>query len=576
MTGTKIEEMADLEKVLADIEKKQEQQEKAKQADSGYDGPDPENYDSQGRRRLDVANPAEVAEELRRKLGTEELAGLFRRSGELVHTPRIGEDGYIEEDGIDLGPAQVRPITAGQLAALVDVKFACGAWVPVKKGSKKKRWDPRLAPGAALARVHEAARINEDAPGLRELHGVTHTPMLRPDGSVLDQPGYDPSTGFLFLPDRDLDVIHVPNFLRDVDIDKARELLLTLTEEFPFVTDDDRANFYGLLFTPLLRTLVPPPYRMGIFTAPNPGSGKGFLARMIKDIHGGTMRGELPRDQEELRKAITATLVDTTAPVAIFDNLTGVVRSSVLEALLTNPEHSDRYLGASRMVTVPNDRLWLATGNNASIGGDLARRVLFVEIDPGMPDPHTRTGFKIHPPTWVPAHRGPLLAAMLTIIRGWVLQEIPPEITRSDDYMLWSGTLRSMLHWAGFPGTFGGSEAGKVAIAADPDTDEWAEFLASIHMTFGDRVFTVKELVEALDDYGNELLKDPVVVDPDALPGDLADKWARAGYKKKSGFSKSLGRWFMNRAGRYAHGWKVEKVQAEGTKHAHGWRVIEP
>jgi hypothetical protein len=416
--------------------------------------------------------------------------------------------------------------------------------------------------------------MRENTPALRELHGVTHTPALRPDGNVIDQPGYDEATGYLFLPDRDLDLVEVPDGLIDQDdIDAARELLLTMTEEFPFVTDDDRANFYGLAFTPLLRTMIPPPYRMGIFTAPNPGSGKGFLVRMIKDLHGGTMRGELPRDQEELRKAITATLVDTTAPVAIFDNLTGVVRSSVLESLLTNPEHSDRYLGQSRNVTAPNDRLWLATGNNAAIRGDLARRVLFVEIDPGMPDPHTRTGFKIHPPTWVPANRGKLLAAMLTIIRGWVISGRPwleESTDRSDDFMLWTSSMRAMLHWAGFPGSFGGSSQ-KVAIAADPDTDEWAEFLAAIHDTYGDRKWTVKELVQALENYRAD-----EGIDPAHLPGDLADKWSRAGYGKRAGFSKSLGRWLMNRAGRYAHEWKVEKVQSTADKHAHGWVVIEP
>src|SRR5215203_5527931 len=71
--------------------------------------PDPNDYAPDGRRRLDVANPAEVAQHLRRTLGADELSGIFRRSGELVHTPRIGEEGYIVPDdpALDLGPAQV-------------------------------------------------------------------------------------------------------------------------------------------------------------------------------------------------------------------------------------------------------------------------------------------------------------------------------------------------------------------------------------------------------------------------------------------------------------------------------------
>lgn len=163
---------------------------------------------------------------------------------------------------------------------------------------------------------------------------------------------------------------------------------------------------------------------------------------------------------------------------------------------------------------------------------------------------------------------------MLTIVRGWVLEDRPglAEATdRSDDFMEWTGSLRAMLQWAGFPGTFGGSSQ-KVVIAADPDTDEWAGFLAAIHDGFGGNPFTVKDLVLDLGSVGG--------VDPDALPGPLADRWSRLantyGAGSKAGFSKSLGKWFLNRAGRYADGWKVEKVESTGDKHAHGWRVIAP
>ena len=42
---------------------------------------------------------------------------------------------------------------------------------------------------------------------------------------------------------------------------------------------------------------------------------------------------------------------------------------------------SDRWLGQNRSVTAPNDRLWLATGNNAAFGGDLARRIATVALE---------------------------------------------------------------------------------------------------------------------------------------------------------------------------------------------------
>jgi hypothetical protein len=167
----------------------------------------------------------------------------------------------------------------------------------------------------------------------------------------------------------------------------------------------------------------------------NQGSGKTLLAKIIAILHGGVQRGELPRDADELRKSITAALIDTTAPVVTFDNLTGVIRSSVLESLLTSRTWTDRLLGQNRSVTATNDRLWLATGNNAAFGGDLARRNATVALDPPEANHHLRDNFKIKElEVWAEQCRGDLLAAILTVARGWVVAGRPSETARSDSY----------------------------------------------------------------------------------------------------------------------------------------------
>jgi hypothetical protein len=148
--------------------------------------------------------------------------------------------------------------------------------------------------------------------------------MLRSDGTILSTPGYDAATGFLYLPDPDLDLQWIPDRPTHDEIVAAVQLLLTPVAEFPFVSDDDRATWIGELFTPILRPLLPDPYQIGVITATNPGSGKTKLAKMIRIVHGGVERGEMPRDADELRKSITSILMDTTAPVITFDNLTGV------------------------------------------------------------------------------------------------------------------------------------------------------------------------------------------------------------------------------------------------------------
>ena len=69
-----------------------------------------------------------------------------------------------------------------------------------------------------------------------------------------------------------------------------------------------------------------------------------------------------------------------------------MIRSSVLEALLKS--RTDRYLGQNKSVTAASDRLWLATGNNAQFGGDLARRIATVRLDPPGANHHLKK-FKI-------------------------------------------------------------------------------------------------------------------------------------------------------------------------------------
>jgi hypothetical protein len=303
-----------------------------------------------------------------------------------------------------------------------------------------------------------------------------------------------------------------------------------------------------------MRPLLPGPYQMGVITATNPGSGKTKLANMIRTIHGGAQRGEMPRDADELRKSITATLMDTTAPVVTFDNLTGVVRSSVLESLLTTRTWTDRWLGHNRSVTATNDRLWLATGNNAAFGGDLARRIATMALDPPGANHHLRTDFTIKDlDVWMQVHRGELLAAILTVARGWVVAGRPSPSVRSDDYAPWVNGLRGMLGWAGISGTFGG---GSIEVAVSSDDEEWHAFLVEIHAAFGAEPFAVKELVGQLDSLTGR-------IDAAALPGDLAEKWSHIRDGRDSGFRKSLGWWLRNRLGRYASGWMLVPAEPD-------------
>jgi hypothetical protein len=552
------------------------------QAEAALGGDNPED----DRPELIVANASKAAAELRELIGTGPLAGVFRRGHELVRTPRVGEDGYVEADnGDDDGPAQVQTITPSVLKTMVEVHYhvldlVLDREATKEKGEKTYRQVEALVPRESIEHVYNAARSGDGTPHVRVLKGVTHTPVLRRDGSVLTEPGYDPVSKLLYLPDPGLEVPEVPDEPTDEDVAQAVKEILFVIKDFPFVSEDHRANWIGLAFTPMLKPLVPPPYQFGFITAPNPGSGKGFLADIIAGLHGRVMRGEMPRDAEELRKSITSTLLSTTAPVVQFDNLRGTIKSSVLEGLLTTSDWTDRHLGHNEDISVKNDRLWLATGNNAHLGGDMARRVIVVEIDPKMPNPETRK-FDINPPRYVAEHRGKLLAAMLTIARGWYLAGMLSEPDRSDSFEVWRGSMRGLIKWAGMPGTFGG-ENNEIAVISEDD-DEWGEFLSALHDVFEDRHFTASDVYDMLQpgsweelpkvqklanevdvfdnlDQAKDLVRKAVgqprssALDPVKLPEQLSEKFAKSNAVDRSAqsFKKSLGRWMGYRVGRYA------------------------
>jgi len=526
--------------------------------------------------RLIVGNAAITAEEIRRNLGRGELAGLFRRGGQLVHTPRVDEDGYVPPDKEldEDGPAQVQIFERDQLKALVEHAYDCGV-VTVDKETGDKGWLPKLVPDTAAKSAHERAKLGLGTPYLRVLRQVTHTPVLRPDGSVLDPPGYDSSTGLLYLPATGLTVPSVSAKPTAKEIDAAKTLFLSLVADFPFVKDEHRATWCAFCFTPLLRPLIKPPYPLELITAPQRGSGKTYLANIQKDLHGAVFRSEFPRDAEEQRKAISSILLTTTAPIVVLDNLRGRIESSVLDGLLSSADWADRQLSFLKNLDLKNDRLWVATSNNAKLGGDTSRRTLVVRINADMPEPWRRTGFKIKLPDFVIDHRGEILSAMLTLARGWVLDGMPrPTATRTDSFGDWGTGLAGLLEWMQVPGLLdkAADEAGEIS----EDDMEWGEWIAAQHDAFGDRGMSTPEIVEALEDHRAGVVNRPTI-DPGLLPAELANLYAKIPTSHgrivsgaDGGFRRSLGRWYMYREDLHAGEFKTERV---GDRPAR-WRVV--
>jgi hypothetical protein len=509
--------------------------------------------DRDGKVRINIGDKAKAMEWLREEMGRGSLSGLFLRGKFLVHTPLIGEDGYVppKYEGADDGPAQVRIISIEGLQSMLETRYNIGR-VEVNKKTEKKQWRKVLIPKDMVSRCIGSAEVG-DTPNLRHLHGITHTPVIRPDGSIFDRPGYDSVTKMLYLPTQDMGSVAVPENPSPAQIAEAKATIIYPVSQFPFVTPDDLANWLGCAFTPLLRPLVPPPYQFAVIEAPSPGSGKGYLLGVLRELHGAATRPGMPSRDDEWNKVVMTMLSGTTAPIIAFDNVRGVVHSAVLEGLLTTGSVSDRTLGKNNeYMEVPNDRLWAMTGNNAQIGGDLARRTLRITIDPKVPDPETRTGFRCNPVMWTKEKRAQYVTALLTLVRAWVVAGRPmPKVKRSDDYANWVRTVRGILEFAGFEGIFSNQEEKKERSAED---EEWFVFLEGIVDSFGlETPFTAKDIYLQIPG-GAQARPNGVPIEMHTLPGDLAEKF---GMSAEARFCKSLGLWLKNRVGRYAGDLKV-------------------
>lgn len=532
-----------------------------------YDIETPEGDGDSGVRRpaLRVDNSALAADWLRMQIGAGPLSGLFNRDGMLVHTPAQGEDGYIPPPSGHDGPAQVRVATDRQLRARIQYTYEC--YRIDKDGNRIPTMFPLSAAGVA-------SDVIDMLPNLRWLRGVTHTPTVRADGSILHEPGYDAATGLLYLPEPGLEVPEV-----GTDTDAALELIEQMIAGFSFVAPAYRVNYIGLLLTPLLRELAPPPYKLGAITAPQPGSGKTLLANILRIIHGGPFRG-MPEDDAELRKTITSVLDVTTGPVVVLDNVDGVLRSPTLSRLLTSADWGDRLLGSMVEVSRRNDRLWVVTGNNLRIDGDLPRRTVMVTIDPQCPNPHLRTDFAIpHLEGWVTENRGRLLCALLTLIRAWALAGQPGRQRCGDSFGPWIRAVDGILANAGLDHDFDSADTAPEGGGSETDNGRLRVFLVAARACFGSEPWTVRELLNRvhtpepppdLAGAGNSGSNSGRSFPFDSLPPMVADKIEKE--PQKAGLS--LGAWLRRRRSRYAGELAVVPFEVDEATNSGRWRVI--
>lgn len=394
---------------------------------------------------------------------------------------------------------------------------------------------------------------------LPQLDSVVSTPVFGHDGKLISSPGYHQEDALWFHPTDKLKTQEVPERPSPEDIAAARTLLFDdLLVDFPFLNESDRAHAVAALFLPFVRRMITGCTPLHVIEAPTAGSGKGLLCNLISIIATGAVADgrTMSNQDDEARKMLTAELLKG-RPIVLLDNLMDrkELSSPTLASVLTAESWTDRLLGQTSMVTIPNRALWLLTANNPRLSMEIARRCVRIRIDPRIDRPWRRSGFKhTEIVEWAKENRGRLIHAVLVLVQAWIAAGRPMHRTRLGSFEQWSGVVGGILDVAGITGFLGSLE--ELYELADSEGQRWREFTAAWWEAFKDETKNVGELNELCEQL--DLMM--------SVRGDCSSKSQHT----------RLGKALLASRDRVFDGLRVDKVQVNSKKHGRAfYRLVK-
>lgn len=451
------------------------------------------------RPEIDVTGSATAIRALTAALNDGLIVDVYVTDGRPVHVAPVSGD--ISVTGDDPLPLVAAALTAPAFASLLAHETYAYRTVT---GPHDDTWEEEHVPSD---RILTSALARPDWPGLRPLRGIVGSPVLRPDGTLLQAPGYDPTTGLYLAPKVPLPP--VPDRPTGEQVTAARRFLEMVLHDFPWVAPADKANFLAILATPILRPYLRTLTPFWMTTATTASSGKSLLADMVGSIYG-KQQNPWPGADEELRKAVLAAL-RRPEPLIVWDNIAEgtQITSATLAGLITSAEWSDRVLGSSRSEKYANDRLWAVTGNNLRLGGDMASRTVVVRLDPNMPHPELRPDSSFQIPNlqvWLqdPGHRQDLQWNLLVLIADWVAAGAPRTAHLMRQFSPWAQAAGGLVTHHGLTGFLDNT----VDVAdMDDQAAVWQTFLTRWEEKFGTQGRTSTDIRASFD-------RDPDGTDP--------------------------------------------------------------
>lgn len=394
------------------------------------------------------------------------------------------------------------------------------------------------------------------------LTGVTESPVMRPDGSLLTTPGYDTATGLLFDPGSTM-FPAIPDQPSLLDAKRAVDTLAEPLREFPWRGDGDLSAALSMILTPFIRASLPAA-PIFVVSKTRPRSGGSLLQELVGMIATGRPSAVLTgvKDEDEQRKRLLAVLLSGD-PIVLLDNVEGDLGGASLCAILSQPTFRDRVLGASRDVEVSTAITFLANGNNIILRGDITARTIPIFLDPQTDRPE-ETPHETNLYNEIPRRRGELVSAALTILRAYHVAARPDVGLRQwggGNLSEWSERVRCALVWCGLPDP----TAGRLHVEdTDPIRSALSGLLAAWHEAFADRPTTVAAAVAFAEQPGQY---------DHVKAGTLREALEEVAEEKGRISRRGVGRFLARYAGRIEDGLRF--VRGGDRQHAVRWAATE-
>lgn len=414
------------------------------------DGPPPE---PDGRPEIVLGKDLHrVLAELDEHLGATDPL-LFQRDHELVAI--VGSRAKEGKARLVAGTPVIRSLTAPALLPRVTEYVKC---LSVKQPTKAQlRNDPDAKP--TLVEAWPTPSVTSGFLGaldwlhVRQLTGITECPTLRPDGTVVQDAGYDEATGYLYLPS--CEYPRVPDQPTHSEAVLAYARLAEVFCDFPYVDGSHRSAVVAAILSLVCRPAILGSVPCFLFDANSRRSGKTLQVDVISLIVSGRVASRMtfPDSEEELEKVLSGYAL-AGARMVNFDNVERPFGGQALDKCITAIDTVDlRVLGGSTIRTLTWRSVLFASGNNVRGKGDVLERVLSPRLVSPLEHPERRDLAALRHPdlrAWVAGMRAELVVAALTLVRAYCAAGRPPQpIPPWGGFEGFRDLIASALVWVG-------------------------------------------------------------------------------------------------------------------------------